>query len=348
MNFEDLKKEYNEINLALSNPQFITDKNEYAKLSKRFSILEKVIERIKRKETIEKELKENEEILKTEKNEGFVNLIEEEIKKLKKEKNETEKQIELMILGNDKNDEYSVLIEIRAGAGGEESALFAQTLFEMYQKFSQKMCWEIDVFDSRKTDLGGFREIFFEIRGKKVREWLKYEGGVHRVQRIPDTEKHGRIHTSTVSVAVLEKPKEKDIEINPQDLKIETFRASGPGGQYVNKRESAIRIIHIPSGIVVASQVARTQVENRENAFSILRAKLFERKKEEEEKKLGATRKSQIGKSMRSEKIRTYNFPQDRITDHRIKKSWGHIEEILNGNLEKMVEDLKNQEIKQD
>lgn len=338
--FEESKKEYIVLKSKMENSESFTDRKGYGKLSKRFYFLEKLIEKINKKEEIDKNIKDNKLILKKERDEELIKLIEEEIENLKNEKNKIEKEIVIMTSGNS-NSEESVLVEIRAGAGGEESSLFAQTLFDAYQKFCKKMGFEINIFDISKTDLGGLKEISFEINGKKAKEWFKYEGGVHRVQRIPATEKKGRIHTSTTSVVVLEKPEKEEIKINPQDLKIETFRASGPGGQYVNKRESAIRITHIPSGIVVASQAARTQVENRENALSLLEAKLFDSRKEEEERKLGAARKSQAGHSMRSEKIRTYNFPQDRITDHRIKKSWGHIEEILNGNLDKIIKTLK-------
>jgi peptide chain release factor 1 len=211
----------------------------------------------------------------------------------------------------------------------------------MYQRYAQKMGWNLNVLACHLTDLGGFKEISFDIRGSGVEGDLKYESGVHRVQRIPETEKSGRIHTSTVSVIVLPKPKEKDIEINPQDIRVDVYRASGPGGQYVNRRESAVRIIHIPTGIMATSQSSRTQVANRENAMSVLRTRLYDLEKEKEEEKMDKEKKSKVKRRMRAEKIRTYNFPQDRITDHRIKKSWGHIENILQGNLEELIKPLK-------
>jgi len=214
-------------------------------------------------------------------------------------------------------------------------------LFSMYLKYANKKGWKVKIFETKKTDLGGIKEAIFEITGKGAYAKLKYEGGVHRVQRIPETEKSGRIHTSTASVVILKKPKKAEIQIDPKDLKIETFRASGPGGQYVNRRESAVRITHIPSSIVVTCQSERTQAQNRENALSILQARLLKMQEEKQLKEIQKTRRSQIGKMERSEKIRTYNFPQDRVTDHRIKKTWHNIEEILAGELDPIIEELE-------
>lgn len=225
------------------------------------------------------------------------------------------------------------IIEIRAGAGGDEAALFAADLFRMYSKFSEKQSWQLKVLDSSTSSLKGYKEIVFQISGENVYELLKQEGGVHRVQRIPETEKSGRIHTSTVSVAVLPYVEQAEIEIKSGDLKIDTYKASGPGGQYVNKTESAIRITHLPTGLVVSSQNERSQGANRENAMNILRSRLYALKTEQELQKTGQQRKAQIGTADRSEKIRTYNFPQDRITDHRINKSWHNLEHILGGSL---------------
>jgi len=242
----------------------------------------------------------------------------------------------------------SVIIEIRAGAGGEEAALFARDLFRMYSKYAQSQDWRQTVLDCHYSDLGGFKEIVFELTphqgpggGGDVFSKMKYEAGVHRVQRIPKTEKAGRIHTSTVSVAVFKRPKEAFLKINPADLKIDFYRASGPGGQYVNKKETAVRITHLPTGIVVTSQTERNQFRNKENAMAILEAKILEKKEMEEMEKLGKERKNQIGWAKRAEKIRTYNFPQDRITDHRIEKSWRNLEEILDGKLDPVIEGLR-------
>ena len=238
---------------------------------------------------------------------------------------------------NKNQTQEAVIVEIRAGTGGEEAALFSAGLFRMYSKYAQFQGWKQKVLDSRPTELGGFKEIIFELRDGEVFSHLQYEGGVHRVQRIPKTEKGGRIHTSTSSVAVLPKPKKAEIKIRPEDLRIDFYCASGPGGQYVQKRHTAVRVTHLPTGLVVTSQTERNQLQNKENAMSILAARLLEKKEMAEFEKLGEKRKAQIKWAKRAEKIRTYNFPQDRVTDHRIKKSWKRIEKILNGDLEPII-----------
>jgi len=235
-----------------------------------------------------------------------------------------------------------VIVEIRAGVGGEEAALFAKDLFRMYSKFAQKKNWQMKVLDLKESDLGGIKEVAFELKGENVFSKMQWEGGVHRVQRVPKTERAGRIHTSTATVAVLRKPKVEDkIIINPKDLEIDYFKASGPGGQYVNKRMTAVRIKHLPTGIVVTCQTERSLQQNKESALEILKAKLLEKKEMENLEKLSEERKRQIGWAKRAEKIRTYNFPQDRVTDHRIKKSFYDIEEIMDGNLEKIISALE-------
>ncbi len=230
-----------------------------------------------------------------------------------------------------------VIIEIRAGAGGDEAALFVADLFRMYSKFAEKQNWQTSILSSSQTGLHGYKEIIFEIKGKETYQKLKQEGGVHRVQRIPETEKSGRVHTSTVSVAILPVVSESEIKINPNEIRIDTLRASGPGGQYVNKRESAIRLTHIPSGIVISCQDERTQQANKDKAMKVLRARLSVRKREKEMAQRGNQRKEQIGMAMRAEKVRTYNYPQDRITDHRLNKSWHNLEKIVNGDLKPII-----------
>lgn len=238
-------------------------------------------------------------------------------------------------------EKQSVIIEIRAGAGGEEAALFAADLFKMYSKYAASQGWRQKILNSRPTDLGGFKEVVFELSNSHVFSKLQYEAGVHRVQRIPKTEKAGRVHTSTASVAVLPKPKETEVKIKPEELRIDFYRASGPGGQYVNRRETAVRIVHLPSGLVVTSQTQRNQFQNKENALAILRARLWQKQHSEELEKIASQRKSQIGQAQRAEKIRTYNFPQNRVTDHRIKKSWPNLERIIAGKLDEVIDSLQ-------
>jgi len=239
------------------------------------------------------------------------------------------------------SDKQAVIIEIRAGTGGDESGLFAADLYRMYSKYAQKKNWKEKVLDSNPSTIGGYKEIIFELSGTGVYEQMQNEGGVHRVQRIPKTEKQGRVHTSTVSVAVLLKPKKTEINISPSDLEISTYKASGPGGQYVNKTESAVRIVHKPTGLVVTCQSERNQLQNKESALSLLSARLLQAREEADLSKLTEERREQIGWAKRAEKIRTYNYPQNRITDHRINKSWHNLEKIIDGDLEPIVKAFK-------
>ena len=241
-------------------------------------------------------------------------------------------------------EKQSVIIEIRAGTGGDEAGLFVRDLYRMYSKYATSQGWGQRILDSNQSDIGGYKEIVFEFTGPSVFDLMQYESGVHRVQRIPKTEKQGRVHTSTVTIAVLEKPKKMDININNSDLRIDTYRSSGAGGQYVNKTESAIRITHLPSGIVVTSQTERSQLQNKENAMNILSAKILQFQEEADMSKLSDARREQIGWAKRSEKVRTYNYPQNRITDHRIGKSWHDLETIADGNLEPIIKTFRKLE----
>ena len=273
------------------------------------------------------------------------NLAKEEINQLEKDIATLEEgitQIQLERKFHDVDDNKPAILEIRAGAGGEEASLFGANIFRMYKIYSEKKGWDIQVIESSVTEAGGYKEVIAHIKGKNVYKMLKYESGVHRVQRIPTTESSGRIHTSTVSVAILPEAEAIDIDIQPSDLKVEVMRASGAGGQCVNKTDSAVRITHLETGIIVSCQETKYQAQNKEKAMTLLRSKLYEKKKSEEHGKRSDLRSSLIGSAMRAEKIRTYNYPQTRVTDHRIKKSWFNLEEILNGSLDEVIEDVRD------
>jgi peptide chain release factor 1 len=295
-------------------------------------------------------LTQAQEIIGTETDAEMVSLAQTDVEQAEKQLSEIEEELmELEIERKfvDPDDNKSVIMEIRAGAGGEEASLFAADLFKMYSNFAKKQSWQVEIIDSSISANGGFKEIISRIIGNNVYKHLKYESGVHRVQRIPVTESAGRIHTSTASVAILPEVKDVEIQINPQDLRIDVMRASGPGGQSVNRTESAVRITHIPTGIVVSCRETKYQNQNREKAMQLLRARLYEKEKMEADSKRSGMRASQIGSAMRAEKIRTYNFPQSRITDHRVKLSWFDIESAFAGNIEEMVESIRNEIQKQ-
>ena len=343
INLETIKKEYIEVLQQLSNPELISDWGKFEELSKRKNYLEKIIEKEKEIKDLENKIEENRAILKSQEDKELCSLAETEIAQLKEKKKILEEELKKLLLkeAEEKKAVKAVIMEIRAGAGGEEAALFATDLFRMYSKYADSKNWKKTVLDCHYSELSGIKQIIFELKDGDVFSEMQNEAGVHRVQRIPITEKSGRIHTSTASVAVLAKPQKGKITINPNDLKIDTYKASGPGGQYVNKRMTAVRITHLPTGLVVTSQTERNLQQNRENALSILEAKLLEKKEMEEKTKIGRERRAQIGKAQRAEKIRTYNFPQDRVTDHRLKKSWHNLEEIMEGRLEPIITALK-------
>lgn len=343
-----IEEEYRDLMHKLASPELIsrdTVKEAFARHAK----LEVIAANISELREILKRIEETEKMATQEENQELKDMAREEIEKLKNKKGKIEEAIAELIrnlepIDTPRKSAKGVIIEIRAGVGGEEAALFAGELFHMYTHFAQKRGWQSGILNSTKTDIGGYKEVIFEITGEDALKKLKFESGVHRVQRIPTTEKSGRIHTSAATVAVLPKAEKTDFQINPQDIRIDVFRSSGPGGQNVNKRETAVRITHIPTGIIVASQETRTQNQNRETAMEILRTQLLAKKIEEENQARREERKSQIGTGDRSEKIRTYNYPQDRVTDHRIKKSWHNIESILAGNLEPIMETLAETE----
>ena len=344
---ESIKQELEEVLQKLSDPELISDWEKFEELSKRKAQLEKIIETEKQIQEIENKIEENKTIVSAKEELELVSLAEAEIVQLQQTAKALEEELKNLLLkngGGQYQGPNQVILEIRAGTGGEEAALFAADLFKMYSKYAQIQGWKQKVLDSKPTGLGGLKETIFEISGPDVFSKIKQEAGVHRVQRIPKTEKSGRVHTSTCSVAVLPKPKKGKITINPADLKIDTYKSSGPGGQNVNKRMTAIRITHLPTGLVVTSQTERSLQQNKENALSILEARILEQKEVQEEQKILGKRREQIKGAKRAEKIRTYNFPQDRITDHRIKKSFHNIEAVLQGELDPIVKVLLGRE----
>ena len=297
--------------------------------------------------TLHNKIDRYEQTLEISENDGeLFEMAEIEKQGLEKEVQEIEEEIKKKMFSQklqDPDDNKSIILEMRAGAGGQESSLFAGDLFRMYSQYANSRGWEMNIVDSSPSDAGGFKEIIVQVSGKNVYRQMKYESGVHRVQRVPTTESSGRIHTSTVSVAVLPEAKDIDVKINPEEIRVDVMRSSGAGGQSVNKTDSAIRITHLPSGIIVSCQETKYQQQNKDKAMAILRSRLYEKKKAEEHAKRDSLRLSQIGSAMRAEKIRTYNYPQSRITDHRTKQSWFNLEEILNGSLDPLLQELSDE-----
>lgn len=338
------REEYDKIIEQLGDPGLISDWEKFEELNKRKNYLEKLIEKEDEIKAVGNKIEENRLIAVSEEDPELTSLAEVELEQLKSRKEQLEQDLRELAKSESKSEgPKAIVVEIRAGAGGQESALFAADLFRMYSRFAQENAWTQKILDKNQTEIGGYKEIIFELKGKDVWNMMKYEGGVHRVQRIPETEKSGRIHTSTATVAVLSKPKKSEFNIRPDEIRVEFCRSSGPGGQFVNKRESAVRITHIPTGLSVFSQTERNQLQNRENAMALLEYRLQEKKRADDEAAIGGSRKEQIGSAERCEKIRTYNIPQDRVTDHRVKKSWHNIEKILAGGLADISQTLQEE-----
>ena len=334
---EAVEKRYEELNKKIADPEVIARTHEWTEYMKEHAEIEEVVLKYKEYKRTEQALKEAEEMVS---DPEMKELAEEEASKAREKLPKLEEELKLLLIPKDPDDDKNIICEIRAGAGGDEAALFAGTLYRMYTMYAERKHWKIEVLNENETGLGGYKEISFMITGKGAYSRLKFESGVHRVQRVPETEASGRIHTSTATVAVLPVVEDVQIEINPADIKMEVFRASGAGGQHVNKTSSAVRLIHVPTGMVAECQTERSQTQNREYAMKLLKSRLYEKEKQERDSKLASERKSQVGSGDRSEKIRTYNYPQGRITDHRIGLSIYQMEDFLNGNLDEMIDNL--------
>lgn len=335
-----IEDKYVELEKLISDPAVMADMADWQKHTKAHSKLSGIVGKFREYKEARKGVDDAREMLKEKLDDDFRELVEAELAELTAKIEQLAEELKVMLLPRDPNDDKDVIIEIRGGAGGDEAALFAGDLYRMYSRYAENRRWKTEVLDANPTDLGGFKEIVFAVSGDGAYSRFKFESGVHRVQRVPDTEASGRIHTSTVTVAVLPEAEDVDVEINQNDLRIDTYCASGAGGQHVNKTESAVRITHLPTGVVVQCQDEKSQLKNRDRAMRVLRAKLLELAQESQRAEVAETRKSQVGTGDRSERIRTYNFPQGRVTDHRIGLTLHKLDFILNGDLDELIDAL--------
>ncbi len=336
-----IEDRFMDLEQRISDPEIISRQQEWQKLTRQHASLVDTVETFRNYKKVLSGIDEAMEVLEDKSmDEDFRAMAQEELKELKDEKEVLEAKLHILLLPKDPNDDKNVIVEIRGGAGGDEAALFAGDLFRMYTKYAEKQGWRCEIINANEPELGGFKEVVFSVDGDSAYSKLKFESGVHRVQRVPATETQGRIHTSTVTVAVLPEMEDVDVEVNDRDLQIDTYCASGAGGQHVNRTESAVRITHIPSGIIVACQDERSQLKNKDKAMRVLRAKLQDKAEQEAAASVAANRKSQVGTGDRSERIRTYNYPQGRVTDHRINLTLYKLDYVLNGDLDELIQGL--------
>ncbi len=337
-NLEDISEKRETLEMQLADPEVVANQQQYQKLVREHSHVAMLDELYSRYLTVCRDLEENAEILQNEAEDPeFAELARSETEELQQKKKEIEDKIRVLLLPRDPNDEKNILLEIRAGTGGDEAALFVADLFRMYSRYAESQGWKIDIMSSNPIGIGGFKEIIALIKGDQVYSRLKYEAGVHRVQRVPETETQGRIHTSAVTVAIIPEAEEVDLHIEPSELKFDVYRSSGPGGQSVNTTDSAVRVTHLPTGLVVTCQDEKSQHKNKAKALQVLRARLLDKIQQEQHDKISEDRKNQVGSGDRSERIRTYNFPQGRLTDHRINLTLYKLEQVLAGNLDDVI-----------
>lgn len=339
-NLEVFEEKYIQLENDMMDPEVLADSNNFQKIAKEHADLQEIVKKYREYKNATEELESTRALYEEKLEPEMREMVNEEIRNLEKEIAVLDEEIKVLLVPKDENDEKNVIIEIRGGAGGDEAALFAGVLFRMYTRYAERRNWKVDVMNSNEIGIGGYKEVIFMIQGKGAFSRLKYESGVHRVQRVPETESSGRIHTSTVTVAVLPEAEEVEIDISPQDVRVDVFRSSGNGGQSVNTTDSAVRLTHIPTGIVVSCQDEKSQLKNKDKAMKILKAKLYEKEQEEQNKNIADAKRSQVGTGDRSERIRTYNFPQGRITDHRINKTVFRMEDFLDGEIDEMMDSL--------